>query len=194
MSMPGGRRAGLRFMVLFGCVLGFYFLLTSTVRFQNPVDASQRPVVSRLIAVNEFVRTHLVVPYHQFLAGATAATVKILGYEVRVSGRDLRTPSGSFGVTVTSGCDAAELTLLLCVAMLLFPLPWLRRVFGAAAAVLLIAIINLFRIVSLWIVGVNWSGAFDLVHFSLWPFALICAAMAAFILWLRVAMPEAKGS
>ncbi len=181
-------------MVLFGCVLGCYFLLTSTVRFQNPEDASQRPVVSRLIAINEFVQTHLVVPYHQFLARATAATVKMCGYDVRVSGRDLRTPKGDFAVTITSGCDAAEPTLLLCVAMLLFPLPWVRRLLGAAAAVLLIAVINFVRIVSLWIVGVNWNGAFDVVHFSVWPFALICMAMATFMLWLRVAMPEAKGS
>lgn len=192
--VPGGRRHALRFVVLFGLALAVYFLVTSTVRFQNPGGASQRPVVARLIAFNDFVQTNFVLPYHQFLARATAATVRALGYEVRSNGRDLRSPTGDFAVTITSGCDAIELTLLLCLAILLFPLPWKRRLTGALAAVLVIAVINFVRIVSLWIVGVNWHPAFDVVHFSVWPFALICAAMATFMLWLRMAAPEAETS
>lgn len=184
---PLGRRAGIRFAILFLAVLGLYFLLTSTLRFQNQGDATGRPVAARLIAASDFAQTKLILPYHEFLASATAATVRLFGYEVTANGRDLRTPSGDFAVTVTSGCDAAELTLLLCLAMLLFPFPWSRRLLGAAAAALLVAVVNFLRIVSLWIVGVSWPGAFDLVHFSIWPFALVCVAMAVFVVWLRVA-------
>ncbi|MEI6467786.1 MAG: hypothetical protein WCQ89_23905, partial [Verrucomicrobiota bacterium] len=87
------------------------------------------------------------------------------------------------------GCDAIELTLLFAAAVAAVPASLTRKMAGLFAGVIAIAVLNLVRVVSLWVIGTQWRGAFDLAHFTLWPFVLLCVTMLLFARWLEFAAP-----
>jgi len=179
------RRLVARFIGLFLGLLMIYFGLTVSIRFQNPAEAESRPWVARLVAANHAAQDHVLVPYQELLARALGAVLGWLGYDVERDGRTLR--SGTFAVSVASGCDAAELTLLLTVAMLVFPVPWRQRAAGVVAGGVALAGLNFVRILSLWIIGLHWPRGFDLAHFGAWPLVLTCSTLAIFLVWLQLA-------
>jgi len=56
---------------------------------------------------------------------------------------------------------------------------------GLAGGLVMLAAINLARIVSLYHVSARWSGWFDVVHTELWPLAMVAFTLAAFLAWTR---------
>lgn len=192
--MLGGRGRVLRFIGLFSVLLAGYFVLSASIRFQSADGVAARPVLARVLAVKDAVQESVIQPYQRSLAAGTGAVVRACGFDAVVEGRDVRRADGGFSVTITNGCDSVELTLLVVVAMLCFPVAWRWRLAGAVSAIGLIALLNFVRIVSLWIIGVCWNGAFDFAHFSVWPFVLVCGAIAVFASWLRFAVPQPRAS
>lgn len=182
--VPAGRRLAWRFAVLFFGVMAVYFVLTATIQFQNPAEAGTRPVVAAIVAANHAAQRHVLVPYQEFLAGAVSGLLRLGGGEVTRTGRSISW--NGFEVAVTSGCDAGELTLLLCAAIAVFPASWRLKVIGSAAGVLAIAGLNFLRILSLLLIGVHWRAGFDFAHFGAWPFLLTLGTLAFFVAWLRV--------
>lgn len=193
-SVIGGYRRAFGFLVLFAGSIAAYFVLSTTIHFRAPEGAGQRPVVARVLEAGGFVQREVVFPYQELLAGCSTRALHLLGFDVVGSGRDLRSPEGDFAVTVTNGCDAIEITLLLCLAIVFFPAAPGRKLAGAALGAVAIAAVNLLRIVSLWIIGRHWSEAFEFAHFIAWPFVLVCSAIGVFSLWLRGARPPPDGS
>lgn len=181
----GSRGQRLRFAGTFVGAITLYFLLTLAVEFPDATYAARYPTAGWLLTVNEAVRHSLVLPYQHAIAVATAGTVNLLGYAAVVDGRDIH--SRDFSVTITGGCDAIELTLLFLAAVAAYPADPARKLVGLMAGVVAIAALNLLRVVSLWLIGVQWRSAFDLAHFTLWPFVLLCATMLLFARWLQFA-------
>ncbi len=181
------RRAAMRFGMFFGAALLLYLVLTASIEFRNPAEADTRPVVARLVALNHAAHHHVLEPYQTYLAQATGGLLRALAYEVTTNGRTLR--SDAFVVSVASGCDAIELTLLLATAILVFPASWRHKLVGLGAGALAIAALNFVRIVSLWLIGVHWPSGFDFAHFGAWPFLLTLGTLAIFVSWLRLIAP-----
>ena len=61
--------------------------------------------------------------------------------------------SPQFTMAIRRGCDAVEPTWLLCAAMISFPAPLLHKLWGIVAAIILLQILNLIRIVTLYWIG-----------------------------------------
>lgn len=174
-----------RFISIFAGIISVYFLLTLTLEFQNTDAIARHPVVSRLVTAQHAVRRNVIAPYQQSIAATTAKVVNLLGYKTSVTGTEIR--SKEFAVTITYGCDGIELTLLLAAGILAFPSDARRKLIGLAAGIAVIAGLNLVRVVCLWMVGVHWRSGFDIAHFGVWPFLLLCATMIFFVGWLRYA-------
>lgn len=183
-------RAPIRFLVVFsGAILG-YFLLTVSLSTRDPAGLRDRPVVSAIAAVGEWTRNRVLVPYHCAIAQATAEVLSAFGEPATASGREIR--SERFSVLVTHGCDGIELSLMFGAAVISFPAALRRKVAGMLLGLILIALLNLIRVVSLWLIGVHWFTGFDLMHFGLWPVILIGATLGIFLAWLQWAAADTK--
>lgn len=172
-----------RFLAVYIGLIGGYFLLTLAIEFRNQDVASKHPWVSGLISVNRAARRYAITPYQEAIAAVTANTLTLLGHRVTVEGREIR--ADHFAVLITGGCDGLELTILLSAAVLAFPMGFRWKLTGLMAGAVAIACLNHLRVVSLWMVGIHWPAGFEIAHFCVWPFLMLCATIAIFLGWLR---------
>ncbi len=109
------------------------------------------------------------------------AILRGLGQPTHVSEVTIQSPQ--FVMAIRRGCDAVEPTWLLCAAMISFPAPWLHKLMGMLAAVVLLQALNLVRIVTLYWIGIHLPGFFNSAHMELWPTAFIVVAIVLFVGW-----------
>lgn len=179
-------RRSLGFFASFGLLLAVYFAATLDLKLQNPDGAGSHPITAGLAATNQWVRRTLLEPYQRGIATVVASLLDTIGHEAKAHGREIR--SLDFAVVITSGCDAIEPSLLLGAAMLCFPAAKRAKLAGFLAGVAAIAALNVVRVVTLWVIGRHWRGAFDVAHFTIWPFLIILFTVGIFVAWLRWAV------
>src|SRR4030042_1595778 len=108
--------------------------------------------------------------------------LKLFGQDITVQEASIFSPR--FSVTIKSGCDALEPTALFICAVLAFPAAFAKKIVGVITGTLLLAILNLIRIVTLFLVGVYLPRFFDLMHADVWQGLFIFLAILLWILWL----------
>ncbi|HTQ31260.1 MAG TPA: exosortase H [Opitutaceae bacterium] len=93
--------------------------------------------------------------------------------------------SARFAISVRRGCDAIEPAWFFCAAVLSFPAPWARKIPGLLAGAALILVMNLARIVSLFLIGVYSPRFFSVAHLEIWPVLFILAAILFWAIWIK---------
>ena len=157
-----------RFVLGFAGVLALFYALTLTSLFKR----------------NFFPA------YLHFNAQASSAALRGLGQRTTVSGSQIA--SGVWTVDVRRGCDAVEPTALFVAAVLAFPAAWRRKWLGVGAGIVLLALLNVLRIVSLFLVGAHFPKAFDLMHETIWQAVFILLAIGLWAVWIQWAMPPRR--
>ncbi len=130
-----------------------------------------------------WVQENLVLPYTTAIAKVSAVLLGLFESSIQVSGTIIR--SESFAVDIRRGCDGVIATIILVSACLAFPLTWRQRASGALLGYLLIQILNLVRIVGLFLLG--GAGAvqlFDFFHTYVSQFFVIALTMVFWIYWI----------
>jgi exosortase H (IPTLxxWG-CTERM-specific) len=114
-------------------------------------------------------------------AEASAAVLNGLGQSVEVHDRTIR--SKSFHAEVVRGCDAMEAKALFVAGILAFPAPWRKKILGIIVGVSLLAILNLVRIVTLFLVGQYYRNLFPMMHIEVWQVIFILLTISLWFLW-----------
>lgn len=95
----------------------------------------------------------------------------------------LKAPGG--GINILNGCEGTEVLFLLYAALLAAPLAWRARLLGAAAATLLVYVLNQARIIALFFAYRSDTALFDALHGTIAPLLLIAASLLFFLYWLQ---------
>lgn len=141
--------------------------------------------VLALRAVDEAV----VAPYTGLVARMAGAVLVLLGEDVAVRGCQIASPR--FTVVVYNGCNGLVTSLIFVAAVLAFPATWRARLWGLAAGLVAIALVNQVRIVSLFYVGVFLPGFFNEAHILVWQSVVILSGVCLWLLWAhRYAAPS----
>ena len=151
----------LKFLLIFGVLLAAFYVFT---------------------AFSPFYGKRFVPSLHQLIAKVSGALLAILGQDTTVSNVSIFSPR--FSVRIVRGCDAVEAIALYVCAVLAFPLPFLKRLLGMIAGALLLSVLNLVRVVSLFLIGAYSRRMFDLMHIDVWQAVFIFFAVLLWILWL----------
>jgi exosortase H (IPTLxxWG-CTERM-specific) len=96
----------------------------------------------------------------------------------------LRSPEG-FSMEMRDGCNAINVTILLCSAILAFPAPSKAKVLGLLGGCLIIQALNIVRFVSLFYLGQFSMSWFEFAHSYLWESMLVLDTMVVFWLWVN---------
>jgi exosortase H (IPTLxxWG-CTERM-specific) len=112
-------------------------------------------------------------------ASTVLALLHALGMHARLDGPRLAVPG--FSASVVDQCTAVYESALLVAAILAFPAAARKRAWGIGIGLLGLAVLNLMRITSLFVVGAWLPEWFTALHLYAWQ-AIVAAAVLAF--WL----------
>ena len=149
----------LRFLVIFAVLMGVYYAATTTKTMKAFFER-----------------------YLEFNADASVAVLHTCGFDnVSRNGKQLVSSKGS--ISVERGCDAVEPTALFVAAVLASPVAFGAKLPAVLAGALILAVVNLIRIISLFLSAVYWRKAFDMLHLDVWQAAFILLAILMWALW-----------
>ena len=134
------------------------------------------------------VNDHLVEPFTGGIAKASGVALRAIGQEVTRSGSMLRSPR--FAVNIRNGCNGVEAMVILLAAIVAFPAPWKARLVGLAAGAVAIQVVNLLRVVALFLTGAYLPRFFDTSHTVVWQSLVILSAVLIWILWAQRVAPR----
>ena len=150
----------LRFLLFFGLMLLAYYFVSTTSA-----------------AKDRFFPWFL-----QLNADLSGIVLHAVGYDdLQVRGNSLIHPKGA--VSVERGCDAIVPCVLFVAAVLASPVPWRSKLPAALLGCLLLMLVNLFRIISLFLTRVHWPEAFDAMHLDVWQSLFIGLSILLWIVW-----------
>jgi exosortase/archaeosortase family protein len=158
-GVMGRRRPIFRFVLVFGICVALFYLLSATAFFRE-----------------RFFPWYLGVS-----AKATAAILTGLGQGASASGN--RVASDRFSMLVERGCDAVEPTALFLSAVLASPVALRLKAPGLILGTLALALVNLLRLVALFLTGIYWRGAFEIMHVDVWQAIFIFLALLFWVVW-----------
>ena len=135
----------------------------------------------------------VVIPFTKSLATISAAVLNA-AFRQNVTTVGTVIQGNGFAVDIKTGCNAVEAMVLLAAAVIAFDAPWKWRVAGAIGGSLLLQIINIARIVSLFLLGRYRRDLFDLFHLAVWQSLMFGAAVMIFLVWTSRATRHAVAS
>ena len=122
-------------------------------------------------------------PLLSMYSGISAGILNIFGYGVASNGSFLT--SDQFSVSIEEGCDAIAPAILYAVSVAIFPLAWKYRWRGLLYGLLAIAVLNIIRIISLFITGIHLPALFEFMHVDFWQAIFIVFTVGIWIYWMK---------
>ncbi|MCP4654986.1 MAG: exosortase H [bacterium] len=165
----GGWRAyrqEIRFLLLFVLILGGGFSLLAL----NPVN------------------DRVVEPFTAGVARVSGGALDLIGQEIEMRGTVIE--SDRFAVNIRNGCNGVETMIIFLAAVLAFPSTWKSRGVGLVLGILAIQVVNLVRVVALFLTGVYFPEFFASSHTVVWQTLVILFGVLLWIFWAnRFAVP-----
>lgn len=97
--------------------------------------------------------------------------------------------STDFSISVSKGCDGIEAMAIFTSALLAFPISFKKKIYGLFIGIFILAVLNLLRIVSLFLIGKFNPSVFELFHGEIWPVVFILIALS---LWAGLIFRSTK--
>ncbi len=156
--MPLNRRQIGFLLRFFGLLILFYVVVTP-----EPVDR------------------HVVTPFTAAITAVSAGALRLFGEPVTRIGTMIQGPH--LTIDVKNGCNGLEAMVFVAAAIVAFHAPPRMRLIGVAIAFLGIQVLNIIRIVSLFLLGSYHRRLFDMFHLAVWQSLIFGAAVLMFFVW-----------
>ena len=124
------------------------------------------------------------------LARASAYVLGMLGVPASPDGAVIDV-NGFVGVIVAQ-CTAVDVLIVFSAAVLVWPVSIGARMWGLLLGAVALSALNFARIVSLLLMGAAFPEYFDTAHMVVWQPAMLLAASALWLLWLRWASNDRR--
>ncbi len=159
--MTPSRRARVRFLIIF-------LLLLAAVQ------------VALLVPL---IDEQMIKPFTAGITSVSGIILNALGQRVTV---DRTTIAGAcFAVDLKNGCNAVEATAFLLAGVAAFPATMKRKAIGLLAGSALLQVVNLIRVISLYLLGCYRRDWFDAFHLAIWQSVIFAIAIGFFVVWTR---------
>ncbi len=131
------------------------------------------------IYVSDIFKIGFLNPFVSFQAKLSSFLLNLMGQNTTTAGTQL---IGTTSLNVTKGCDGMEVTALYLIGVLLMPFAWRSKMWGVLTGLGVLFLLNLGRIVALYLSQIYWPSAFDFLHLH-GGFALF--TVVAIFMWAR---------
>lgn len=116
-------------------------------------------------------------------AALSSMLLNLMGQDTSSNGELLSSPL--FSINVSRGCDAIEAMALFVSTTLAFPMSWRIKIIGIMNGIILLFVLNLIRIITLFIAGIYKPNLFEILHVQIWPTIIIIIACLLWILLIK---------
>ncbi|MCB0530986.1 MAG: archaeosortase/exosortase family protein [Lewinellaceae bacterium] len=144
-----------------------------------------------LIYFSSFYQNHFEKPlvYGQAVIGNLL--LHLLGHDTKVVGSAIA--STYFSVDIQNGCDGLEPIAILVSGILIYPASRKQKVTGLAWGIGVLAILNLFRIVGLYLAGLNFSKTvFEILHVQGGFIVFAMISVSLLFIWMNWVMAQSS--
>ena len=132
-----------------------------------------------------WAQEYFVVPWTNTLAALSARLVTFFDPNVLAAGKMLQSTANGFAVSIESGCNGVEATIVLLAAILAFPAPWKHRLMGLVAGIVAVQGLNVIRVISLFYLG-QWNlNVFEWAHLYVWQALIMLDVLIVWLVWVR---------
>ena len=119
----------------------------------------------------------------QWTATWTSFALGLIGVETTVRGTILA--SSNFAVNVVAECTAVGPLVLYIGAVAAYPATMKARGIGVALGLVVLTVINVVRIMSLFMLGAAYPQYLEIAHLLVWQTAIILLAIVLWLLWVE---------
>ncbi|HUP23494.1 MAG TPA: exosortase H [Thermoanaerobaculia bacterium] len=161
-----------------------------TVRARKPLDRRQVVFLVAfvvllgggftLLSLNAVDRV-FVVPFTALVAKVSGWLLDVIGQDVTMRGTQIVSPR--FAVDIKNGCNGLETVVVFASAVLAFPAAWRTKLFGLVGGIAAIQVINLVRVVALFLTGAYFPSFFDSSHTVVWQSIVVACGVLLFLVW-----------
>ena len=127
------------------------------------------------------VNDNVIEPFTAGIAKVSGVTLNLIGQGIEMHGTVIRNPR--FGVNIKNGCNGVETMIIFLAAVLAFPASWKSRGIGLALGLIAIQLVNLIRVVALFLTGVYFPKFFDSSHTVVWQTIVILFGVLLWVFW-----------
>lgn len=128
-----------------------------------------------------YVSNDLLPAYTRLNARMSVGVLNLFGEGATAKGTAVS--STRFSVDIRHGCDAVAPSALFIAAVLAFPGSLRSKIPGILVGTLVLAVINIIRIVTLFYTGIFFPRAFEAMHVDVWQPIFILLALIFWVIW-----------
>ena len=130
------------------------------------------------VYISSFFETWVLTPFLSLQTKMASLSLNLFGMGTTASGATLVSQATS--LNVAKGCDGMEASALYLIGVLLMPFNWRSKAVGFLMGAGVLFMLNLIRIIGLYLVKVYWPSAFEAAHIH-GGFALF--TIVAILMW-----------
>lgn len=138
----------------------------------------------------KWVVEHFVAPYTHFVASCSRMCLRLVGVDAGGTGDVILSPQ--FSVSIKNVCNGLEVKAIFFATVLGFPASWKSKFIGLGIGYPVIFLINIVRIIVLFILGLKMPNVFEAAHYYYAQAFVIIATVGVWLFW--VSMYSAYGS
>lgn len=130
----------------------------------------------------EWMVQHVVTPYTHFITSLSRLGLRIIGVDAGGTGERITSPQ--FSVAIKNICNGLEVTAIFLATVLGFPSSWKSKIVGLGVGYPLIFLINIIRIMVLFVLGYKMPSVFEAVHYYYAQAFVIMATVGIWLFWV----------
>lgn len=99
----------------------------------------------------------------------------------------------TFKVSIHGGCDGLEATALYLIALIALPVVSFKEKYSALGyGLLILFVLNIFRIAILYYSGLYWPGAFEFLHLHGGVIIFMMISVILWLIWVNIILNKRK--
>jgi len=134
------------------------------------------------ISSTSFFENYINLPIVKVYAQLGSGILNLFGLDTLVDGTFVK--NQLFLMNIGKGCDAVSPTILFMAAILIYPTHFSNKWKWVLIAPLAFGLLNLIRIITLFLIGSYAPSFFDFAHIEFWQGVFILITIIAWFYWL----------
>ena len=130
-----------------------------------------------------FLGSTLVEYVAEWTATWTSQALNLIGTSTRVNGTILA--SDTFAVNIVAECTAVGPLVLFIGAVIAYPARLGSKLTGAVMGLIVLTVVNVVRIVTLFLIGASYPQYLNIAHLLVWQTAIILLAIVLWLIWVE---------